>query len=277
MKKVEKRIERKFWQDLCKVFQKLLDRVKSGKVPVLTAVRTFTQTPEVNSFINRIVKGMITNQRVASARTWREAASKGSRGKEIYQALMKEMQGPVGQTVQNLVDNNAAYIKTIPQQWTVYVTNYIARETAKGRRPEVIEEELRRILPEHATKNLKCIARTEAAKANAAITEARSYNLGIRAYFWRCVDDERSRMSHKAMDGILVFYDQPPNPEQLFPLHGVKPYGRYHAGNTFNCRCWQEPIVDDHFLPDEMRVYVNGKIQRMTRKQLLTAFGHIAT
>ena len=128
-------------------------------------------------------------------------------------------------------------------------------------------------MPEHITKNLKCIARTECAKANAAIVQARAEALGIRAYIWHSVGDERTRDAHRAMNGILVFYDDPPNPEAMFGGNG---YGNYHAGNTFNCRCHQAPVVDISFLPDVVRVHSHGSITSMTKDQILKRYGKIA-
>ena len=139
----------------------------------------------------------------------------------------------------------------------------------KGRRPADVEKELRNILPGKITRNLKCIVRTEMAKASAAITQARAENLGISAYIWHAANDERTRHAHGEMDGLLVFYNSPPNPEALFPEEGVKPYGRYHAGNTFNCRCWQEPVVDWSFLPDSIRVVTSDGVKTMSRKAII--------
>ena len=75
------------------------------------------------------------------------------------------------------------------------------------------------------------------------------------------------------MDGVLVFYDDPPSPEALA---GEKQYGKYHAGNTFNCRCYQEPLVDIAFLPDVVTVYRDGRIYTTTKGALMHKYGKIA-
>ena len=268
--------ERKFWKNLCKIFQRLIDSVKNGSGNLTEHSpewRAFMQSDEVDGFLKRIIRKMVKNQRDESARSWREAASKGTNGREIHRIITHEMQGPVGTMVEQLVAENAAFIKTLPEEWAKYASQYAAREALKGNRPEEVEAELRKVIPEHMQKNLKCIARTECAKANAAIVQARAEACGIRAYFWRCVKDERSRDAHAAMDGILIFYDDPPNPEALFPTKGVKPYGNYHAGNTFNCRCYQEPVVDVMFLPDIVRVHDHGRIVTMTKTQIEKQYG----
>ena len=75
------------------------------------------------------------------------------------------------------------------------------------------------------------------------------------------------------MNGILVFYDDPPNPEELF---GGRSYGHYHAGNTFNCRCYQQVVVDVRFLPDRFQYYRAGAIHSTTKLEFIKKFGNIA-
>ena len=278
MPPVSKAMERKFWKGLCKAFQSLVDDIKTGLQSVFTLdqrTRQFLQSNEVNEYLDRLVGKMVTDVEWSSQRSWRQSVYQTTNSRMMYDLITHEMQGPVGARVNQIIADNAAYIKTLPYVWAQYVTQYAYREGLKGKRPEEIEAELRKKLPGHITKNLKCIARTECAKANAAIVQARAEMCGIKAYFWRCVADERSRSSHIGMDGVLVFYDDPPNPEALFPGSG-NPYGRYHAGNTFNCRCYQEPVVDNRFLPDVMRVHDHGKIVTMTKAKVLKTFGNVA-
>ena len=277
MPAVRRSEERKFYNALCKFFKRIIDDTKTGGgilKGISPADRMFMQSDQTKGFLNNLVSKMVQTVRKFSANSWREAAHKGSRGAEIHRILRNEMQGPVGAKVWQIVEENSAYIRTLPEEWAKYASQYAYRETLKGKRPEEVEKELREIIPKHMVKNLKCIARTECAKANAAIVEARAEACGIQAYIWRSVKDERSRDSHKRMDGILVFYNDPPNPEALF---GDKnPYGNYHAGNTFNCRCFQEPVVDVDFLPDSIRVHDHGEIRTMSKKQIIDKYGNIA-
>lgn len=279
MPPVSRHEERRFWKDLCKLFNQLIEDVKNGG-GILNGMspewRKFMQSDRVKQYLERTIGRMVRVQRKVSANSWREAAYQNTNGPELYKLISSEMKGPVGTRVWQLISENAAYIKTLPDQWAHFASEYAYREALKGKRPEEIEAEMRKIIPQHMTKNLKCIARTECAKANAAIVQARAEMCGIRCYIWRCVEDERSRDSHVQMDGILVFYDDPPSPEALFPSQGQRPYGNYHAGNTFNCRCFQEPVVDASFLPDIIRVHDHGRIVTMTRAQIEKKYGKIA-
>lgn len=278
MPSVLKSDERRFWKALCRLFNPLIRDLKSGQLSPADAgrgTRQIMRSEEMTRYLDNLIARMVRTQREASARSWREAALRGGNAPEIQRLIRHEMDGPVGEAVWRLISGNAAYIRTLPEDWARYASEYAYREALKGRRPEDVEAELRRVMPDHITKNLKCVARTECAKANAAIVQARAEMCGVRAYIWRSVGDERSRHSHTRMDGVLVFYDDPPSPEALFPGSG-KPYGRYHAGDTFNCRCFQEPVIADRFLPDTIRVHDHGRIAAMTRAQILKSFGEIA-
>lgn len=268
--------ERRVFNSLKRLFGAFIKRIKDGEVSrdqVAAEARKFIDSPQADNYLRNLVSKMTRRIRVDSANDWREAARKSGNGRYIHEKLKHEMDGPVGQRVWEIIAENVQYIKTVPQYWADYITKYALREALKGKRPEEVEAELRKIMPGHITKNLKCIARTECAKANAAIVEARAEACGINCYIWRCVKDERSRDSHIHMDGVLVFYSDPPSPEALI---GEKPYGNYHAGNTFNCRCFQEPVIDVRLLPDTFKYYSAGKIHTTTRAAFIKKFGLVA-
>lgn len=277
--------ERRFLTSLKRLFDGIIEDAKNG-VKYDQKARAFLESPEVDAYIRKTVTKMVRNVRVGSQESWRVAASKGSNGRLIYNAMRHEMTGPVGDKVWALIAENVAYIKTLPQEWARYASTYAATQTLRGKRPEAVEAELRKVIPQHMAKNLKCIARTECAKANAAVVQARAEMCGIKCYIWRCVRDERSRGAHMAMEGIVVFYDDPPNPEALFPVpdyirkdgtpHYPTPYGNYHAGNTFNCRCYMEPVVDLRFLPDSFSYYKDGSVHRTTKREFIQLFGRAA-
>ena len=277
MPSVRKSEEMRLYAGLRRAFMRFINGVRDGMSveEIKNRAAQFIDSKEHDSFIRTLVRSVTQKIRQSSQRSWRQAASKGSNGRMMYQLVTNEMNGPLGDRVWEIIAENVAYIKTVPQEWADYIARYAAREALKGKRPEEVEAELRKVMPSHMTKNLKCIARTECAKANAAIEQARAEMCGIKCYFWRSVKDERVRDSHSDMDGILVFYDDPPSPEELFPGNG-KPYGKYHAGNTFNCRCYQEPVVDEMFLPDVFRYHRYGKIYSTTKGAFLKQFGKIA-
>jgi uncharacterized protein with gpF-like domain len=66
------------------------------------------------------------------------------------------------------------------------------------------------------------------------------------------------------MDKVLVRWSDPPSPEAL---DGEKSYGKYHAGEIFNCRCFPEPVIDFDDVTWPHKVYSGGQIQMMTLAQ----------
>lgn len=276
MAPVPKSQELKMYRSLAKLFNGFLNDVRNGfvdKAHIQGEARNFLESEEVDRYLTNLMSRMTARLRIDTARDLKKSVTAGTNSRMMFELMKHEMDGPVGRRVYEIIADNVQYIKTVPQFWAEYITQYAQREALKGKRPEQIEADLRKIMPEHMTKNLKCIARTEVAKANAAIVQARAEAVGCKCYIWRCVRDNRVRDAHWEMDGIVVFYDDPPNPEELF---GGRPYGNYHAGNTFNCRCWQQVIVDQRFLPESFRYYRAGSIHSTTKAEFLRKFGKIA-
>ncbi len=85
------------------------------------------------------------------------------------------------------------------------------------------------------------IARTETARANAAINQARAKSIGSRQYRWHNSGDEAVRESHRIykgqrLQGRIFSWDNPPTLSD--GMTG-------HPGTFPNCRCFAEPIFED--------------------------------
>lgn len=258
---VPKKIEKIFGQRLGQAFQRLMNRVRNGKMSVEQALRDFVFSKEADDYIDSAINKMIEEQRVGSGKSWMDMARQRSEvGKEIYQYIKHEMDGSVGRRVAELVSDNSQYIKTLPSQWAEYASKYALQETIKGKRPEQIEAELRKVIPERMQKNLKTIARTESAKANAAIAQARAEDIGIPMYRWRTCKDERVRKSHQRMEGVVCFWINPPAPEGA---------DHYHPGGIYNCRCYAEPIISSRELPRTVKVWNGDRVMMMSKKNIM--------
>ena len=166
MKEVPRSLEKSVYLSLRRLFFDIINHIRNG---IIKGDAGILKSEEVDRYLNNLMSRMVRRIRIDTARSWREAANKGSRGPLIYELMKHEMTGPVGQRVYEIIADNVQYIKTLPQEWGQFVTKYAARESLKGKRPDQIEAELRKIMPGHITKNLKCVVRTECAKANAAI------------------------------------------------------------------------------------------------------------
>lgn len=205
------------------------------------------------------------------AANWRVAASKSSRGRVIYLALKNELK--TAERFHSIVRNNAAYIKTMPLNIAEQVTASMAKGYAEGRRPAELLEDVLKKAPHLTANHARLIARTETSKASTALTRMRSEEAGVGWYVWRTSEDERVRSSHEHMEGVIVNWNEPPSPEKLDPRHQQRPYGEYHAGETFNCRCYPQPLLEYSDVQWPARVYYQGKIQRLTLAKFKTITG----
>ena len=237
---------------------------------VLRVIRNITNDKEFNDYADKAAMKMVTNLFRDGGRTWRDAAKQNSKGKLIYEALKKEIHSPIiNGSMTYQISRNADLIKTIPNVISGKITTHIAEESLKGRRAIDIFKDIRAMVPHLTDVEAKRIARTEVSKTSTALTQARSENLGLNWYIWRTCEDTRVRKSHDHMEGVLVCWDNPPSPEKLI---GKKHIGYYHAGNIYNCRCYPEPVVTLELISWPCKVYWNGKIQGMSRKQFENIF-----
>lgn len=206
---------------------------------------------------------MITMLRANGANTWREAARVGGKTEIIYRALSRELQGSVGVRVREMIEENAKLISSFPSDVAALVAARAAAHSFGGGRSSDLasyEPHLRRFAHSRA----KLIARTQVSKASSELIEARSEALNLPWYQWETSGDQRVRVSHRKMQGVLFRFDTPPSPEHLA---GEKDYGTYNAGATFNCRCYPAPVVTLNAIRFPAKVYWGGRISYMNKGQ----------
>jgi SPP1 gp7 family putative phage head morphogenesis protein len=207
-----------------------------------------------------------------NAKTWRAAAMKSTRAREIYRALQAEIEsGNLGAVLETLADRNAELISSVPADIAERITKRAVELHQKGSRPAEIERDMRRWAPELSKSRIRCIARTELSRAETDLTRERSARIGIDWYQWETSEDQRVRPSHKNMDHVLVAWNDPPSPEALIGEKST--LGKYHAGCAPNCRCPALPLADVDEVRWPCRVYRSGSIVRMTRPQFLRVIG----
>lgn len=214
-----------------------------------------------------IVKIISTMVYESNARSWREAARKSSRGAEIKEEIEKEIKGNVKKRMEELFEYNSTLIQTLPLKISKDVIRHVNSESFAGKRAEDISKEIQKFFPANTKANAKLIARTETSKFSSALTQARSEDLGVWWYVWRTSEDVAVRSSHRIMDDVLINYKHPPVPERLDTKTKLKKYPEpYHAGNIYNCRCYQEPLIDydDINWPHKVYNWKNNKIEIMT-------------
>lgn len=280
----KRRIEIAFRKALLDIAKGIVMRAGETSDPhrIISTLERITHTPDFIRLSEAIALKMVTGLFDDTGRTWREAARNSVKGREIYQALQKELLGGRGARIRELVQENAYLISTLPKNIADDVAAYVDREAMKGRRASDIADEIRRMFPEKTRARAELIARTQVSMTQTNLVQARAEDLGLDWYVWRACGgnngDGRTRSSHRHMSGVLIRWSDPPAPEDLFPLRRVdgSPYnntlGHYHAGCCPNCRCYPEPVVDLDLLKFPIRVYQNGHVERMSRKQFEGGF-----
>ncbi len=259
-------IERRFVVTMNRLIRAMNKAVEKAGTPqeAMHLLSLYAQSQEYKDWCTELATKITTQVNQGVSKTWREAAAKAGRGSEIYKQIIEDLKSPLGGIFWLKIQENADFIKKFPLNIKTELTQYIAEEGLKGRRSSDILGDLMKKFPTEAKSRLRLIARTEVSKTQTALIQARATSLGLHWYIWRTSEDERVRRSHDKMNGVLVNWDDPPDPEKLF---GEKSYGNYHAGDIFNCRCYPEPIVNIDYVVFPAKVYRGGAIRVMSRKQ----------
>ncbi len=264
--KPSKRIEQRYLS----LLEKLLAPIKKQALKHANNLKKFQQvlrkaanSPLFKKKAEKIAKEIATMALEQDARNWRDAARKSSRGKEIKDNIEKGISGNVEKRMQELFEYNATLIKTLPLNISKDVIEHVNTNVWKGKRADVLAEEIKRYFPAHTSANAKLIARTEVAKFESALTQARAEDIGIQWYEWRTSEDIAVRSSHRLMDKVLVPFRYPPTPERLDVKKRYKKYPPpYHAGNIYNCRCYMAPLTDFNDVGWPHKVY-NWKTKKI--------------
>ena len=248
---------------------KIVRRMLPPKLPEQTLTQWLEeiarrqQAAEIREASELLAQRMVAWVNDVNAKTWRQAAERSSKSRQLYGLLVKEMSGPVGSRVRQLVRENANYISSIPLHAATILTREVSTATQQGARASTIAKMTRTRFPQLLRSRVNLIARTESAKASAALTQARAEYLNLPCYVWRTAEDQRVRSSHKKMDGVVCFYANPPLPE-LFA--GEASQGAYSAGEIYNCRCTQIVLLSVEDVKFPRRVAWGPNLRSMNKQ-----------
>lgn len=146
-----------------------------------------------------------------------------------------------------LLNEQVGLIKSIPLEAGLRAQKIAFEAVLAGTRAEVNTDTVRQLerelgmTTEVATSRAMLIARTEVARANAAINQSRAMAVGSGQYRWHNSGDEVVRHSHKfykgrRLQGMIFSWDAPPTLDD--GMTG-------HPGTFPNCRCFAEPVFVD--------------------------------
>ena len=158
---------------------------------------------------------------------------------KMSRSLAQEIRtAPTGEMLRAFLDTQVDLITSLPTEAAKRVHEIAVGNLYSGARFGELAEhilETGRVTRNRAT----LIARTETSRISSALTMVRSQHVGSEGYIWRTVRDQRTRPSHRKMDGKFIRWDSPPVVDQ-----GVPPY---HAGMIWRCRCFCDPVIPERY------------------------------
>lgn len=137
----------------------------------------------------------------------------------------------VVERLNELTVSNIQLIKSISTQYLDKVQNAVTQAVVNGKPNKDLVQQIKDI-GKVTEKRAIFIARDQSSKLNAALTQARHEDVGIKKYMWSTSLDERVRDSHADKEGQIFEYANPPA-DTGNPGHGV------------NCRCVAIPYLGD--------------------------------
>lgn len=157
-----------------------------------------------------------------------------TKNSKLMGKLLRETvaQSDVGRKAAQLMQEQVDLIKSLPVRAGLRAQMLAQKAVYEGGRSTEIAEELA-ATEEVSEADAERIARTEIARSNSVITQARAQAVGSTQYIWRTSGDAAVRDSHRKMNGKVIDWNKPPTLED-----GTTG----HAGTFPNCRCYPEPF-----------------------------------
>lgn len=141
------------------------------------------------------------------------------------------------------VDENVQKIKSIPNDTLGSMREIILDGFRKGRTVTDISKEIQK---EYSVTRRKAqaLARDQVSTLNAKISKMQQEDAGCTKYRWSSSKDSRVRDCHRALDGKIFRWDDPP--EMWYETKAGRVYtGRHcHPGEDYCCRCVAIPVFD---------------------------------
>lgn len=268
-KSIENQISKIYTEVFKKVFtnQAVKDLTKNKRSTALRKIINLQSSEQYEKFAKKFSAELAKKGLREKRGIWRKyyQAAKAAH----YIAIPKTFQEYEINVLAKATQHNFEMIKSIPNEiMNVLNKDYLTtliEEVGKGSLPR---GSFQKELMSHGHKNAKLIARTETAKLQTEISRTRAQSIGSVAYFWVSSKDQRTRPSHRAMNGVVVFW----RPDNQKPLLDKM---RGDAGEFPNCRCDADAIVDVEMdlKASSYKVYDyrSDKVVTMSKKELIAA------
>ena len=196
----------------------------------------------ITPWASRVATQMIEAVNISNLRSWTRTS------RVIGAELRKEYaSSPQGVMARAMHAENVKLIESIPRDAAQRAQELSRQAMLGGKRVDEAAQEIANTTGVSESK-ATLIARTETAKANANFTQARAQEIGAERYWWRTMEDEAVRESHREMgsrsnSGETFVFDDPPDVDDDF--------GAHNPGEVPNCRCYAEPVIPGVDEPQE--------------------------
>lgn len=242
--KVSRKAEAQYRRDLNQLVTEMVNDVRETLIPVIRrleadfiadespssvialSIRTLRQKyNDITSQAAQMSSSMIETEAEENNRKFKRNIEKAT-GVDLGRIIRNEFLQPV---IEASLETNISLIQSIPDQYFKSLNTVIFQAVAEGDTAGSIARQIRNLT--RVTRNrAELIARDQTAKVNAAITKARQEELGVTEYVWQTSEDERVRPTHRANNGKVFKWNDPP-----------KETG--HPGHDVNCRCYAAAII----------------------------------
>lgn len=274
-----KRIEQEYGRDLYNVSRQINKLIKTytsklkkkekitQKDVVLLRKALKEYSKKVKVWAEKVSSRMVYSLENQDLKQWTQHS------KRMTALMKKELtQSDMDEILKGYIKENVKLITSLPLEASQRVYDLVYSNLSTGKRASTVAKEIMKI-GKVTQSRANLIARTETSKTATGLVKARAASIGLNWLAWHSTGgqggDGRTRFAHRKMDGVLMRWSDPPNPEKLFPDKKVKPYGNYLPGSTFNCRCWPAPLIRLEDVSWPAKIYMDGKIKLMNKKQFV--------
>lgn len=148
------------------------------------------------------------------------------------------------QALKQWIDENVAKIRSIPSESLNSMNDIILKGFARGESITTITKAIQSECKVSKNK-AKALARDQLATLNSQITKLQQKDAGCSKYKWSSSRDSRVRDCHRALNGQIFSWDDPPEMWYETKSRGRVYTGRHcHPGEDYLCRCIAIPVFD---------------------------------
>lgn len=151
------------------------------------------------------------------------------------------------------VGDNVLKIKSIPTEALGEMQHIIIEGYRSGRTIRDIQKAIQEAY-DVSKRKAQLLSRDQVATLNAQITKLQHQDAGVTRYKWSTSRDSRVRECHRALEGKIISWDDPPEMWYSTKSKGiVHTSRRCHPGEDICCRCVAIPVFDFQKLDPPMK------------------------